>query len=274
MRSARRSASQRELAIRAAARLTIQRVAHCTPGMRPRLATSCPWAITTSGAFAARAASAPAAPAGKRKCANTTSGGSRRAAATALRMRRRYSVCDPPRRLIAATLTSCSCSSNARASGMRKLPRSGSAGLGHIWVTSKIRTVNDCPVDLEDPCHRRVPVGSRRPGRLIASSHTARAASRLARSGRRSATQAAPEWGSRPRSAAIPWMRLAAELLAGAGEHLAHRLAAADADEVERGLSLAAGLAPDPLGELADGQARRARAARRAASPSAASSAA
>jgi hypothetical protein len=42
------------------------------------------------------------------------------------------------------------------------------------------------------------------------------------------------------------------QLLVGAGEDLAHRLASADADEIERGPSLAAGLAPDPLRQVAD----------------------
>ena len=44
-----RSASQRELAITAEERPRTQRVAAVTPGIRPRLATSWPWAMTTSG---------------------------------------------------------------------------------------------------------------------------------------------------------------------------------------------------------------------------------
>ena len=63
------SASQRELQITPADRRTTQRVAAVTPGTRPRLATSWPWAMTTSGARPAIAPSAPAAPAGKSMCA-------------------------------------------------------------------------------------------------------------------------------------------------------------------------------------------------------------
>ena len=37
-----------------------------------------------------------------------------------------------------------------------------------------------------------------------------------------------------------------------ADEHLAERLAGADAEQLDVGLALAAGLAPDALGELAD----------------------
>ena len=59
------------------------------------LATSWPWAITTSGAREASAAAAPAAPAGKRKWAKTTSGRWRRAAAIALPVSRGYLTREP-----------------------------------------------------------------------------------------------------------------------------------------------------------------------------------
>ena len=87
--AASRSASQREFAITrgGAADHRAGRGGH--PGIRPRLATSWPWAMTTSGARAASDAAAPAAPAGKRMCAKTTSGRRRRAAATESRVRPR-----------------------------------------------------------------------------------------------------------------------------------------------------------------------------------------
>jgi hypothetical protein len=94
------------LAITAVERPSTQRVAACTPGMRPRFATSWPWAITTSGAPAARAASAPAAPEGKRKWAKTTSGRNRFAAARDSRTSRTYFEREPPRWLIEETSTS------------------------------------------------------------------------------------------------------------------------------------------------------------------------
>ena len=70
-------------------------------------ATSWPCAITTSGPRAASEAAAPAAPAGKRKWAKTTSGRRRRAVATASARGGRTSCGAPPRWLIAATSTSC-----------------------------------------------------------------------------------------------------------------------------------------------------------------------
>ena len=80
------------------------------------------------------------------------------------------------------------------------------------------------------------PAGTSRPGRRIASSQTARAASRSMPASRRSATQAGPAAGGPPAIAAIPWTALRAELLAGPGEHLAQRLAAADAEQLDVGL--------------------------------------
>ena len=137
--SARRVSSQRELAISALAWETIPRVAVSTPLIRPRLATSWPWAMTTNGARETSDANAPAAPAGKRKCANMTSGRVRSAPPTASALRRAYLVGGPPRRLMATTSVLWPIASSSRLSGTRKLPRSGFFGLGHIWVTNRIR---------------------------------------------------------------------------------------------------------------------------------------
>ena len=140
IRAQRRSASQLELQITALLRRTTPRVAAVTPGISPRLATSWPCAISTNGALPASDAIAPAAPAGNRKWAKTTSGRCLRAAPIASAQSRGYFVREPPRWSIDATSTSWPISSNSPTSGTRKLPRSGSVGPGHIWVTSRMRT--------------------------------------------------------------------------------------------------------------------------------------
>src|SRR5207244_6895502 len=53
---------------------------------------------------------------------------------------------------------------------------------------------------------------------------------------------------------ADPLVTLLAERFAGTGEHLAERLAAADAEELDLGVAAWARQPPDPLRELSDGQ--------------------
>ncbi len=137
--STRRSRSQDELQISASARLTTMRVAALTPGTVPRFATSCPCAITTSGARPAIDANAPAAPAGKSMWVKTTSGRTRRAAPIASRLSRAYFVRDRRRWSISTSSTSWPSRSSSSRIGTRKLPKSGSSGPGHIWVTKRMR---------------------------------------------------------------------------------------------------------------------------------------
>ena len=100
----------------------------------PMLATSWPWAITTRGVWAASDAATPAAPAGNRKWAKTTSGSHRRAAATEPATSPAYFCGPPPRRLIETTSTSWpSCGSHGsagrgscRGRGSRRWATSGS----------------------------------------------------------------------------------------------------------------------------------------------------
>src|SRR4051812_17698585 len=146
----------------AAAHPTTGRVA-ARSAARSRFATSWPCAMTTSGARAARAAASPAAPAGNRKWANTTSGRARRAARTAATASRRYLVGGPPRRATAHTSTSCPSARSSRTSGTRKLPRSGSAVVGHIWVTRRMRSAPAIGPNQS----RRAGGGGRAPARRI-----------------------------------------------------------------------------------------------------------
>ena len=74
--------------------------------------------------------------------------------------------------------------------------------------------------------------------------------------------------GISPTIGAMPWKRALAELLVRADQHLAERLAGADAEQVDVGLALAAGLAPDALRQLADREHDRRRTAPRAGTPS------
>ena len=82
-------------------------------------------------------------PPGKRKWAKTTSGRKRRADATASAQSRAYLVGEPPRSADRGDLDPCPRRSSSSRIGTRKLPRSGFSGLGHIWVTSRMRIAPD-----------------------------------------------------------------------------------------------------------------------------------